>query len=324
MANMREVVLTRALNEALHEEFKRDDNVFLVGEEVGGVFGVTRGLDRRFGEERVRCTPISEAAFTGLAVGAAMAGLRPIVEIMYLDFVSVCWDQIANQAAKLRYMSGGILKMPLVIRGQQGNLTREAAQHSQQIEGWCAQIPGLKVVMPATVEDAKGLLKSSIRDDNPVVFIEHRGLYGLKGPMPRGEYTTPLGVAKVQREGSDITVVATSVAVQKSLAGAEKLADEISVEVVDPRTLVPLDTETILASVRKTGRLLVAHDAPVRLGFGAEVVRAVTEEAFDALQAAPRVVGGANLPMPYSSVLEDACIPSEDDITQAIRQVVES
>ncbi len=324
MAKTRQVVFARALNEALREEFERDDSVFLVGEEVGGIFGVTRGLDRRFGEKRVRCTPISEAAFTGLAVGAAMVGLRPIVEIMYLDFVTVCWDQIANQAAKLRYMSGGQISLPLVIRGQQGNLTREAAQHSQQIEGWCAQVPGLKVVMPATVEDAKGLLKSAIRDDNPVIFVEHRGLYDLKGPMPKGEYTTPLGVAKVHREGTDITVVATSLALQKALAAAEALADEISVEVVDPRTLVPLDTETILQSVRKTGRLLVAHDAPVRLGFGAEVVRAVTEEAFAALQTAPRVVGGTNLPMPYSSVLEDACIPSEDDITQAIRQVVKS
>jgi len=324
LAKTRQVVFARALNEALREEFERDDSVFLVGEEVGGIFGVTRGLDRRFGEKRVRCTPISEAAFTGLAVGAAMVGLRPIVEIMYLDFVTVCWDQIANQAAKLRYMSGGQISLPLVIRGQQGNLTREAAQHSQQIEGWCAQVPGLKVVMPATVEDAKGLLKSAIRDDNPVIFVEHRGLYDLKGPMPKGEYTTPLGVAKVHREGTDITVVATSLALQKALAAAEALADEISVEVVDPRTLVPLDTETILQSVRKTGRLLVAHDAPVRLGFGAEVVRAVTEEAFAALQTAPRVVGGTNLPMPYSSVLEDACIPSEDDITQAIRQVVKS
>ena len=320
---MREVVFVRALNEALTEEMKRDKNVFVIGEEVRGVFGVTRGILRTFGPKRVRPTPISEAAFTGLGVGAAMAGLRPVVEIMYLDFITCCWDQVANQAAKLAYMSGGKLTMPLVIRGQQGNLTREAAQHSQQIEGWCAQIPGLKVVMPAMVEDAKGLLKSAIRDDNPVVFIEHRGLYSKKGPLPRGEYITPLGVAKVQREGSDITVVATAVGVHRALAVAEKLADEISVEVVDPRTLVPLDTDTILASVRKTGRLLVVHDAPVRLGFGAEVVRIVTEEAFDALDAAPRVLGGANLPMPFSAPLEDVCIPNEDDVERAIRQMME-
>ncbi len=320
---MRDVVFVRALNEALTEEMARDENVFVIGEEVRGVFGVTRGILKKFGPKRVRWTPISEAAFTGLGVGAAMAGLRPVVEIMYLDFVTCCWDQIANQAAKLRYMSGGQFNIPLVIRGQQGNLTREAAQHSQQIEGWCAQIPGLKVVMPAMVADAKGLLKAAIRDDNPVVFIEHRGLYSKKGPLPRGEHTTPLGVAKVQRQGSDITVVATAVGVHRALAAAEKLADQISVEVVDPRTIVPLDTETILASVRKTGRLLVVHDAPVRLGFGAEVVRIVTEEAFDALIAAPRVLGGANLPMPFSSALEDVCIPNEDDVERAIKQMME-
>ncbi len=321
---MRNVTFARALNEALHEEFERDENVFLIGEEVGGVFGVTRGLERTFGEDRVRCTPISEAAFTGLGVGAAMAGLRPIVEIMYLDFATCAWDQITNQAAKLRYMSGGQVKVPLTIRGQQGAGTREAAQHSQQLEAAFGHIPGLKVVMPATVEDARGLLKSSIRDDNPVIFCEHRLLYELKGPMPKETYTTPLGVAKVQREGADITVVATSNAMQKSLKAAENLADEIDVEVVDPRTVVPLDIETILDSVRKTGRLLVVHEAPVRMGFGAEVVRQVTEQAFDDLQAAPRVIGGIPVPMPYSSVLEDACIPDVSEIETAIKNIMES
>lgn len=321
---MRTVTYVRALNEALSEEMARDDSVFIIGEEVGGVFGVTRGLDRRYGEHRVRCTPISEAAFTGLGVGAAMSGLRPIVEIMYVDFITVCWDQVVNQAAKLRYMSGGQVKLPLTIRAQQGNLTREAAQHSQHIEAWFAHTPGLKVVMPATVEDAKGLLKSAIRDDNPVVFLENRLLYELKGPMPRDEYTIPLGVAKIQREGTDITVVATSNALQKSLAAADQIADEVSVEVIDPRTIVPLDTETILTSVRKTGRLLVVHDAPTRLGFGAEVVRLVTEQAWDALQAAPRVIGGLNLPMPFSPVLEDVCIPDVPRIAETIRQVARS
>lgn len=317
---MREVVFARALNEALAEEMKRDENVFIIGEEVGGVFGVTRGLDRRFGSMRAVCTPISEAGFTGLAVGAALVGLRPVVEIMYLDFVTVCWDQIANQAAKLRFMSGGQLTLPIVIRGQQGTGTREAAQHSQQLEGWMAATPGLKVVMPATVEDAKGLLKSAIRDDNPVMFMESRNLYDLKGPMPREEYTTPLGVAKVHREGDDITVVATSYAFQKALQACDQLGDEVGVELIDPRTLVPLDERTILESVRKTGRLLVIHDAPVRLGFGAEVVRIVTEQAFDALKAAPRVLGGQNLPMPYSHVLEDACVPQVEDIARAIAE----
>ena len=321
---MRTVTYVRALNEALSEEMARDDSVFIIGEEVGGVFGVTRGLDRRYGEHRVRCTPISEAAFTGLGVGAAMSGLRPIVEIMYVDFITVCWDQVVNQAAKLRYMSGGQVKLPLTIRAQQGNLTREAAQHSQHIEAWFAHTPGLKIVMPATVEDAKGLLKSAIRDDNPVVFLENRLLYELKGPMPRDEYTIPLGVAKVQREGTGITVVATSNALQKSLAAADQIADEVSVEVIDPRTIVPLDTETILTSVRKTGRLLVVHDAPTRLGFGAEVVRLVTEQAWDALQAAPRVIGGLNLPMPFSPVLEDVCIPDVPRIAETIRQVARS
>jgi pyruvate/2-oxoglutarate/acetoin dehydrogenase E1 component len=321
---MRTVTYVRALNEALSEEMARDDSVFIIGEEVGGVFGVTRGLDRRYGEHRVRCTPISEAAFTGLGVGAAMSGLRPIVEIMYVDFITVCWDQVVNQAAKLRYMSGGQVKLPLTIRAQQGNLTREAAQHSQHIEAWFAHTPGLKVVMPATVEDAKGLLKLAIRDDNPVVFLENRLLYELKGPMPRDEYTIPLGVAKVQREGTGITVVATSNALQKSLAAADQIADEVSVEVIDPRTIVPLDTETILTSVRKTGRLLVVHDAPTRLGFGAEVVRLVTEQAWDVLQAAPRVIGGLNLPMPFSPVLEDVCVPDVSHITEAIQKVVKS
>jgi pyruvate/2-oxoglutarate/acetoin dehydrogenase E1 component len=321
---MRTVTYVRALNEALSEEMARDDSVFIIGEEVGGVFGVTRDLDRRYGEHRVRCTPISEAAFTGLGVGAAMSGLRPIVEIMYVDFITVCWDQVVNQAAKLRYMSGGQVKLPLTIRAQQGNLTREAAQHSQHIEAWFAHTPGLKVVMPATVEDAKGLLKLAIRDDNPVVFLENRLLYELKGPMPRDEYTIPLGVAKVQREGTGITVVATSNALQKSLAAADQIADEVSVEVIDPRTIVPLDTETILTSVRKTGRLLVVHDAPTRLGFGAEVVRLVTEQAWDVLQAAPRVIGGLNLPMPFSPVLEDVCVPDVSHITEAIQKVVKS
>lgn len=320
---MREVTYTRALHEALRDEMRRDEDVFVIGEEIGGVFGVTKGLAKMFGRERACCTPLSEAAFTGLAVGAAMTGLRPVVEIMYVDFVTVCWDQIVNQAAKLPYMSGGQVRMPLTIRAQQGNDTREAAQHSQSLEAWFMQTPGLKVVMPATVEDAKGLLKSSIRDDNPVIFLEHRNLYPVKGPMPREDYTTPLGIAKIQREGSDITVVATSMAVQKSLEAAEMLDGDISVEVVDPRTIVPLDTETILESVRKTGKLLVVHEAPVRAGFGAEVVRLVCDEAFDALKAAPKVFGGANLPMPYSGVLEKECIPYPDTIAQAIRHTVE-
>jgi len=322
---MRNVVYIRALNEAIAEEMARDESVFLIGEDIadcGGVFGVTSGMLSRFGRERVRQTPISEAAFMGLAVGAAMAGLRPVVEIMYVDFFTVCTDQILNQAAKLRYMSGGKVSLPMVIRTQQGGGTCEAAQHSQNLEAIFAHVPGLKVVMPSTAGDAKGLLKSAIRDDNPVVFLEHKLLYEEKGEMPRGEYLIPLGEADVKREGSDVTVVATSLMVHKALAAAEAVAGEVSVEVIDPRTIVPLDFECIAQSVRKTGRLLVAQEAWTSGGFGSEIVRRVAGECFDALRAAPRVVGSADVPMPFSPPLEKAVLPQEEEIIAAITEMV--
>ncbi len=319
---MRNVTVVRALNEAIAEEMTRDEAVFVIGEDVadcGGVFGVTAGMLSRFGRERVRQTPISEAAFTGLAVGAAMAGLRPICEIMYVDFATTCMDQIINQAAKLRAMSGGQVTVPLVIRTQQGGGTCEAAQHSQCLEAVFAHVPGLKVAIPSTPYDHKGLLKSAIRDDNPVVFLEHKLLYEEKGEMPREEYLIPLGEADVKREGSDVTVVAWSLMVHKALAAAEAVADEISVEVVDPRTLVPLDFERIAESVRKTGRLLVVQEACLSGGFGSEIVRRVCDECFDALQAPPRVVGSADVPMPFSPPLERAVLLSEETIIEAIR-----
>jgi len=323
---MRNVTFVRALNEALAEEMKRDASVFLVGEDIadcGGVFGVTAGMLSRFGRKRVRQTPISEAAFMGLAVGAAMSGLRPVAEVMYVDFITVCMDQVLNQAAKLRYMSGGQLTIPLVIRTQQGGGTCEAAQHSQSLEAVFSHVPGLKVAIPATPYDAKGLLKSAIRDDNPVVFLEHKLLYETKGEMPREEYLIPLGEAEVKREGTDVTVVATSLMVHKALAAAEALADEISVEVVDPRTLVPLDLECIADSIRKTGRLLVVQEACTSGGFGSEIVRRVTEECFEALKVAPRVHGSADVPMPFSPPLEQAVLPREETITEAVRSVAE-
>ena len=322
---MRTITYTRALNEAMAEEMTRDESVFLLGEditELGGVSGAIKGLASRFGDKRVRQTPLSEAAFVGLAVGAAMTGLRPVAEIMYVDFVTVCMDQIVNQAAKLRYMSGGQISIPLVVRTQGGGGTCEAAQHSQSLEAWFAHIPGLKVALPATAADAKGLLKSAIRDDNPVVFLEHKLLYGTKGDVPKEELVIPLGEADVKREGEDVTVVATSLMVHKALAAAEELDGEVSVEVVDPRTLVPLDWECIEGSILKTGRLLVAQEACLCCGFGSEIVRRAAEDCFDALRAPPRVLGGPDIPMPFSSTLEAACIPGEAELVEAIRRMV--
>jgi len=324
---MRDITYVRALHEALAEEMARDESVFLLGEdliELGGVSGATKGLTSRFGEKRVRQTPLSEAAFVGLSVGAALAGLRPVAEIMYVDFVTVCMDQIINQAAKLRYMSGGQLTIPFVLRTQQGSGTCEAAQHSQSVEAWFAHTPGLKVAMPATPADAKGLLKSAIRDNNPVIFLEHKLLYATKGLVPRGEHIIPLGEAEIKREGTDITVFATSRMVHLALAAAEALEGDVSVEVLDPRTIVPLDVEAIISSVRKTGRLLVLQEACVSGGFGGEVLRHVTEGCFDALKTAPRIIGSANLPVPFSHPLEQACLPQQDDVVEAIRAMAAS
>jgi acetoin:2,6-dichlorophenolindophenol oxidoreductase subunit beta len=319
---MRKIMYRTAITEAMHEEMDRDERVFVIGEDIdlfGGVYKITRGLVEKFGPRRVRGTPISEAAFFGLAAGAAMTGLRPIVEIMYMDFALVGMDQLVNQAAKIHYMSGGQIKIPLVVRGQFGVGTAEAAQHSQHLESWFVHTPGFKVVMPATAYDAKGLLKSAIRDDNPVLFLENRVLYLRKEEVPDGEWLVPLGAAEVKREGSDITVVATSQAVHKSLAAAGRLAGQISFEVIDPRTLDPLDLATILKSVKKTGHLLVVQEGVVGASFGAEVVRQVVGEGFSDLRRAPQVLGARDVPVPFSPVLERAFVPQVDDIIQAIR-----
>ncbi len=324
---MRKIRYADALNEALIEEMARDERVFVIGEDVdlyGGVFKLTRHLVEKFGPHRVVGTPISEEGFVGLAVGAAMTGLRPVVEIMYMDFILLAMDQMVNQMAKLRYMSGGQFPMPVTIRAQAGAGTAEAAQHSQSLEAWFAHVPGIKVLMPATVYDAKGLLKSAIRDNNPVLIIENRVLFYSFEDVPEGEWIVPLGQADLARVGKDVTVVATGYARRKALAAADRLDGEISVEVIDPRTIQPLDLDTIVASVRKTGRLLVVHEAPTRCGIGAEIVRRVVEEAFHYLDAPPQVLGGADLPMPFSPQLEQACLPQEETIIGAIRHLTES
>jgi 2-oxoisovalerate dehydrogenase E1 component len=319
----REITFAQALNEALHHEMERDERVFVMGEDVGligGIFGVTRGLRAAFGADRVRDTPISEPTFVGMGVGAAVAGLRPIVELQIWDFVAMTMDQIVNQAAKFRYMLGGTPTVPLVIRGPQGGGIRLAAQHSQSLEAWFVHVPGLVVIAPSTPYDAKGLLATAIRDDNPVIFLEHKVLYAQKGVVPDGPYAIPLGRADVKRAGTDVTVVATQVMVQRALAAAADLVQEgISVEVIDPRTLVPLDEETILASVGKTGRLVIAHEAVKRGGFGAEVAALVSEKAIDLLDAPIVRVAARVVPMPYNDALERATIPSQQDIAAAVR-----
>jgi 2-oxoisovalerate dehydrogenase E1 component len=319
----REITFAQALGEALAQEMERDGRVFVMGEDVGligGIFGVTRGLRERFGDDRVRDTPISEATFCGMGVGAAAAGLRPVVEVQIFDFVTLMMDQIVNQAAKFRFMLGGGPTVPLVIRGPQGGGIRLAAQHSQSLEAWFVHVPGLVVVAPSSPSDAKGLLAAAIRDDNPVIFLEHKVLYAQKGPVPEAPYVLPLGRAEVKRPGRDVTVVATQVMVQRALAAAEELDKEgVSVEVIDPRTLHPLDEAAILASVEKTGRLVIAHEAVKRGGFGAEVAALVAEKAIDCLDAPIVRVAARHVPMPYNDALERATIPSQPDIAAAVR-----
>ncbi|OIN97033.1 alpha-ketoacid dehydrogenase subunit beta [Candidatus Desantisbacteria bacterium CG1_02_38_46] len=322
---MREIRYVDALNEALKEEMERDENVFLLGEDIGplgGAFGVSKGLYDKFGEKRVRQTPISESAIIGTAVGAAMTGLRPVAEIMYIDFITTAMDQVVNQAAKLSFMSGGQFKLPLVIRTQGGSGTRESSQHTQSLEAWFVHTPGLKVVMPSTPYDAKGLLKTSIRDNDPVIFIEHKLLYDKRGEVPDEEYLIPLGEAEIKREGKDLTVIATSLMVHKVLEVAEEISDEISIEVIDPRTLVPLDINKIIQSVKKTNKVLIVHEACTRAGIGAEIVREIVENAFDYLDAPPKVLGGLNTPIPYSSFLEDVCVPQKEDIVKTIKEMI--
>ncbi|MBI4377708.1 MAG: alpha-ketoacid dehydrogenase subunit beta [Nitrospinae bacterium] len=323
---MAEKTFAEALREAIKEEFLRDENVVLFGEDVGihgGAFGVTRGLWDEFGGKQLFDTPLSEVAIAGTAVGAAMTGLRPIAEMMYLDFITIAMDQVVNQAAKIRYMFGGKAKLPLVIRTPCGGGRGNAAQHSQSLEAWFVHVPGLKVVMPSTPYDAKGLLKTAIRDDNPVIFIEHKLLYGtIRQDIPSEEYLIPFGKGDIKREGKDVTLVATSLMVHKALKAADELLKHgINVEIIDPRTLFPLDKDIIINSVKKTGRLVVVHEAPVRAGIGAEIVAMVTGEAFEYLDSPPRRVGGLHCPIPYELELEKEVIPDEEDIINAVKSL---
>ena len=325
---MREISYRDALKEALKEEMERDERVFLLGEDIADPFGsaykVTLGLSPIFGTDRVIQTPISEQGFTGAAVGAAITGMRPVVEYMYIDFTTMAMDQIANQAAKFHYMSGGQAQVPMVMRTQGGPGRSSAAQHAQSLEAWFHHLPGLLVVMPATPHDAKGLLKTAIRLDDPVMFIEQKLLYNTTGPVPEEEYTIPFGLADVKREGTDCTVVATSMVVLKALKAANLLAAEgISIEVVDPRTLFPLDIETIVESVKKTARLVVSHEAPERGGFAAEVVSQVSDRAFDYLDAPIQRVCAPSVPPPFARNMEDYIMIDEHKIADRVRKLVQ-
>ena len=322
------ITYREALNQALREELRRDPKVFLIGEEIGlyqGAYKVTQGLLEEFGPKRVWDTPISEAGFSGVAIGAAMCGLRPVVEMMTFNFAIVALDQIVNHAAKILYMSGGQFPVPLVIRGPGGPGSQVGAQHSQSMEAYFYHVPGLKVVRPATPRDAKGLLKSAIRDLNPVIFIESELLYNMKGEVPDEEYTIPLGVAEVARPGTDLTLVAYSRQLYLALDVAEDLAKEgISVEVIDPRSLRPMDKPTILASVRKTHHAIVLEAGAGFAGMGAEIAAIIQEEAFDSLDHPVERVTGANAPMPYARNLERAKMPSKERIVAAIRNACDT
>ena len=326
---MREITYADAVREAMSEEMRRDKDVFFMGEDIGvynGAFGVSKGMIQEFGEERVRETPISETAFVGSAVGSAMMGMRPIVELMFSDFMTVCWDQIANEAAKVRQMLGGAVKVPMVLRTASGGGTGAAAQHSQSLENLYCHIPGLKVVIPSTAYDAKGLLKTAIRDDNPVIFLEQKRLYREKGMVPEEDYSIPLGVADIKRAGKDVTIITYGRMVQMSLGIAEKLeADGISVEVVDIRSLVPLDTKTIVESVKKTRRAVIVHEAVQFSGFGAEIAAQIADsDAFYYLDAPIKRVGGLYTPIPFNPILESSVFPTPSKIEAAVREVLSS
>jgi acetoin:2,6-dichlorophenolindophenol oxidoreductase subunit beta len=323
---MPQLTYREAVRDALLQAMRRDDDVFILGEdiaEMGGSMGVTQGLVAEFGPERVRNSPISEMALAGAAIGAALQGMRPVAEIMYEDFLTLATEQIVNQAAKHRYMSGGQVTVPVVFRTQGGAGWSPGAQHAQQLEAWFVHIPGLKVVFASTPEDVRGLLWSSIYDDNPVVFFEHRTLYGIKGEVPDEIEAIPLGKARVHREGEDVTVIATGRLVHESLRAAEQAEEDgISVEVVDPRTLQPLDEETLVASVKKTNRCVVAHEAVTRMGFGAEVAAVIQHDAFDWLDAPIERVGAKFTPIPFAPVMENYVVPHAGDVLDAIKRTV--
>jgi len=314
----------QAIRDVIAEEMRRDGTVFVMGEDVakqGGIFGCTRGLLDEFGKERVRNTPISEAGFVAAGLGAACAGMRPIVELMYMDFAFISMDQILNQVAKTRYVFGGKAVIPLVIRGQQGIGRGNAATHSQSVETIFMHFPGIKVIMPSSPADAAGLLRTAIRDDNPVMFFEHKALYALKGEVPDDlDFMIPFGQAKVAREGKDVTLIANLLYVNRALEAAEKLAVEgISVEVIDPRTLVPLDKDTLIQSVVKTGRAVVVHEAHRTGGWGAEIASMITEEAFKYLDAPVGRLGAKACPLPFNPTLEAAVVPSVEEIIKAVK-----
>src|SRR5271165_3447301 len=318
---VRELTLGEAVREALAEEMRRDPRVFIMGEDVaeaGTAFKVLNGMVKEFGPERVLDTPISEAGFTGIGVGAAMTGLRPVVDIMFGDFAGLIMDQMANQAAKAHYMSGGHWRVPMVMRTTLGATRRSAAQHSQSLHAWFSHIPGLKVVMPSTPYDAKGLMKSAIRDENPVVFYEDKMMFRFKGPVPTEEYTIPIGLADVKRVGSDISLVATSSMVQVAL-GVAKMLDEIgiSAEIVDPRTTWPLDEKTIIESVKKTSRAIVVDEGYHRYGVTAEIASVIAEGAFHYLDGPVKRIGAMHVPIPFSPALEDSTVPSEKAVFEA-------
>ncbi len=321
----RELTMREAINEALHEEMARDDSVIIMGEDIGaagGVFKITAGLHAAFGPDRVRDTPIAEAGVVGLAVGAAMTGLRPLVEIMFNYFLPLAGDQIVNQAAKLRYMTAGQTKIPLVIRTAMGAGRRAAAQHSQSLQAWMCHIPGLKVVMPSNPGDAKGLLKAAIRDDNPVIYLEDKMTYTQKGPIPDGDHVVPFGQARIHRAGNDATIICTSSMLMVALEAAETLAAEgISAEVIDPRTLSPLDDETLIKSAIKTGHVLVVDEGYQSFGVTAEIASRIMQGAFDYLDEPVRRLGAADVPVPFAPSLEDATIPSTRQIIEIVREM---
>ena len=324
---MAELSYREAVRDAMSEAMRRDEDVFIMGEdiaEMGGSMGVTQGMLEEFGPERVRNSPISEMAIVGAGIGAAVAGMRPIVEIMYQDFTTLAMEQLVNQAAKHRYMSGGQVSVPLTVRTQGGAGWSPGAQHAQQLDAWFVHVPGLKVVFPSTPNDAQGLLWSSIYDDNPVIFFEHRLLYPVKGEVPAEVEPVEIGQARIHREGEDVTVVATGRLVHEALAAADEAEEQgISVEVLDPRTLLPLDEDALVASVEKTNRCVVAHEAIVRMGFGAEIAAIVQERCFDYLDAPVERVGSKFCPLPFAPVMEEFVVPHKADVLDAILRTVQ-
>lgn len=322
---MREITFSEATLEAMAEEMSRDDRVFVMGEDIarqGGIFGQFKGLPQQFGTERVIDTPISETAIVGAGVGAALAGMRPVVDMHFVDFIGVCMDEVVNQMAKIRYMFGGQCSIPLVLRAPDGIIRSAAAQHSQSLESWFLHVPGLKVVIPSNPADAKGLLKSAIRDDNPVLYFEHKALFPIKGPVPEGEHLTPIGKAHVARSGRDVTIVSYSLMLHRALEAADKLAAEgIEAEVIDLRTISPIDKEAIFNSVAKTKRLVIAHEAVKTGGVGAEVAALVAEEMIDYLDAPIKRLGAPFVPIPFSPPLENLVKVSAANIAEAAREI---